>query len=238
MSRTERVIEAISAMVRDGRLQPGDRLPTEAELSAELGISRTPLREGIRALSLLGVLESRQGDGTYVTDLDADSLFRPLQLASDIASRTKPLDVLAARRVLEVEAAGLAARTLQADLLAPAWQALAAASEVLETTPIDHEAMMVHDLAFHRAIAQASGNEVIAALLDALGSRTMRTRLAREQAETGVSSRTHAEHLAIMRAIEDREPERARAAMAVHLYAVESYVRDAHYTYPGGQYHA
>ena len=225
-SRTTAVIDSISQMLRDGRLSPGDRLPPESELTQELGISRTPLREGIQALVLLGVLETRQGDGTYVTDLRAESLFKPLMLASEIQARSNPLDILATRRVLEVEVAGLAALHRTDEGIAAAQRALDAAAEIIaKGWPIDHERILDTDMAFHSALASMSGNGVMIGLLNSLGARTTRARLGREQSEEGVSQRTHAEHCAIFSAVVDGDVTRARAHMANHLFGVEEFAR-------------
>lgn len=111
-SRTDRVVEAVTRMVLDGRLAPGDRLPVEKELATELGVSRGSLREGMRALAVLGVVEIRQGDGTYVTSLDPALLVGPLGLLVDLQGLAAPAHtthVHAVRRLLETEVAGLAA---------------------------------------------------------------------------------------------------------------------------------
>lgn len=226
-SRTAAVIDSISQMLRDGRLAPGDRLPPEAELTQELGISRTPLREGVQALVLLGVLETRQGDGTYVTDLRAESLFKPLLLASEIQARSNPLDILATRRVLEVEVVGLACVHRTDEGMAVAQRALDEGAAILaEGWPIDHERMLDCDMAFHAAIAAMSGNGVMAGLLSSLGARTTRARLGREEREPGVSQRTHAEHCSILAAIRDGDVTRARAHMSHHLFGVEEFARE------------
>lgn len=227
MSRTNDAIEAITGMIRDGALRPGGRLPTEPELMARLGMSRTPLREAVRALSLLGILETRQGAGTYVTGLDAHALFSPLAFASEISARSHPADFLAARRVLEVEVAGLAAQAGDAGALAAAHTALARADAVLAEPSVDHGRVLDADLAFHEALATAAGNPVIAGLLGALAAPTAGTRLLRDRVEAGASGRTHAEHRGILAAVEAGDVGRARTLMAAHLYQVEAFSRAA-----------
>ena len=96
-------------MIASGELRAGDRLPIEKDLAARWGVSRGSLREAVRSLAALGVLETRQGDGTYVTQLDPGSLLRPLEFWADLQEVSQSVELLAVRRVLETESAGLAA---------------------------------------------------------------------------------------------------------------------------------
>jgi DNA-binding transcriptional MocR family regulator len=85
-SQTDVVVGGIKSMIIRGRLGPGARLPREKDLALELNVSRGPLREGVRALCLMGVLETRQGDGTYVTSLDASLLLAPMAFLVDLGT--------------------------------------------------------------------------------------------------------------------------------------------------------
>lgn len=233
MSRTDRVVDGITRMILDGELSPGDRLPVEKQLAARLDVSRGSLREGVRALSVLGVVESRQGDGTYVTTLDPSLLVAPLGLVIDLQSAGHALPVHAVRRVLETEAAGLAASNAResAAALRRAGESLADAAAVLADSPngaasdADHERLLQADIAFHRAIADAAGNPVLAALIEALAGRTARHRLWRGITEAGADERTQHEHEAVLAAVTDGDPERARVRMATHLLEVEDFLR-------------
>jgi GntR family transcriptional repressor for pyruvate dehydrogenase complex len=140
----------------------------EADRAQRLGLSRSSLREAVRALSLLRILDVRQGDGTYVTSLD------PSQL----------LDAMSACESVE---------------------------EFVE-----------NDIAFHHAIASASGNPVIAKLLDSLAGPTVRARVWRGITEGGAIDRTIAEHRSIYEALEQRRPELAASWMTVHLAWLQS----------------
>src|SRR5918994_2109476 len=103
-----RMIDGIKGMLTRGELQPGSRLPVEKDLAAQLGVSRGSLREGVRALATLGVLETRQGDGTYVTSLDPGMLLSPLTFLADLQQPAHAADLLAVRRGLESESVALA----------------------------------------------------------------------------------------------------------------------------------
>lgn len=224
MSRTDEVIDGIRAMILEGSLRPGDRLPVEKDLAAELNVSRGSLREGIRALSLLGIVETRQGDGTYVTTLDAQVLLGPMGLAVDLQGGQNARHVHAVRRVLETESAGLAALHTTQEHLAEAEAAVAETEQVLAAGEIDHDRMLAADIAFHRALAAGSGNPVLAAFIEAMAGRTARGRLWRALCQEGAELRTHAEHREILAAVRAGDPDRARARMAVHLLGVEDFL--------------
>ncbi|MYR60782.1 GntR family transcriptional regulator, partial [Streptomyces sp. SID625] len=112
MAVTDEAIEKIKAMIVSGALRPGDRLPRESELAAGLGLSRNSLREAVRALSLMRILDVRQGDGTYVSSLDPQLLLEALSFVVDFHRDDTVLELLAVRRILEPAATALAAARL------------------------------------------------------------------------------------------------------------------------------
>jgi DNA-binding FadR family transcriptional regulator len=226
-SQTDVVVQGIKQMIVDGALKAGDKLPIEKDLGESLGVSRGPLREAVRALSIMGVLETRQGDGTYVTALNPSLLLAPMGFVVDLQGRSGDHYLHAVRRMLETEAAALAATRMTAEALQAAEAALdRAEAELTSGGELDHEAIIDSDIAFHRLIAQASGNPVLEALIEALSGRTVRGRLWRSISQTGANEATHAEHRAILAALADHDPDRARARMAAHLFGVEDYLRD------------
>ncbi|WP_328997793.1 FadR family transcriptional regulator [Kribbella sp. NBC_00709] len=226
VSQTDVVVESIRQLIVEGRLRPGDRLPVEKDLAAAFGVSRNPLREGVRALSMMGVLETRQGDGTYVTTLDPSMLLAPIGFVVDLQHGSGTPHLHAVRRVLETEAAALAARQIgPADLEAAAELLRHNESELTLVEP-NHETVIENDIAFHRIIAEAADNPVLAALINALGGRTMRDRLRRSISQPGADETAHREHLSILAALTAQDPDRARTRMAAHLFTVEDYLRD------------
>ena len=226
-SQTDVVVQGIKQMIVDGTLKPGDKLPIEKDLGESLGVSRGPLREAVRALSIMGVLETRQGDGTYVTTLDSSLLLAPMGFVVDLQNQGGAHHLHAVRRMLETEAAALAASRMTPEALQAAGAALdRAEAELSSDGAPDHEAIIDSDIAFHRLIAEASGNPVLEALIEALSGRTVRGRLWRSISQTGADETTHAEHRAILAALAARDADRARARMAAHLFAVEDYLRD------------
>lgn len=218
VSRTQDVVEDIQRLILDGGLRPGDRLPAEKELAAALGVSRGSLREGVRALVVLGILETRHGDGTYVTDLDPATLLAPLAFLADLPGDHAPLH--AVRATLEVEAAGLAALHADEEDLDRARAALDETARALVAPRPDPARLAAADLAFHRAVAHGSGNAVLCALLDALAGGHARRRVWDDLHELA-GDRTCEEHEAVLAALTARDPDRARLRMAMHMVAVE-----------------
>src|SRR5215472_1250834 len=109
MAVTDEAIEKIKEMIIQGRLRPGDRLPKEADLASDLGLSRSSLREAVRALSLIHVLDVRQGDGTYVTSLEPAVLLDAMGFVIDFHRDDTVLEFLEVRRILEPAATAMAA---------------------------------------------------------------------------------------------------------------------------------
>jgi DNA-binding FadR family transcriptional regulator len=225
MSRTEEVVDGIKRMILEGQLRPGDRLPIEKNLAETLGVSRGPLREGVSALSIMGILNTRQGDGTYVTNLDVTRLLAPMGFVVDIQGDGTPTNTHAVRRVLECEAARLTATRITDEALREAGELLDEAAQVVGRAPQDHERLIEIDIVFHRIIAAHSGNPVLAGLIEAFAGRTVRGRLWRSLHEEGAALRTHDEHVAILRALQAHDSETARIRMANHLIAVEESLR-------------
>jgi GntR family transcriptional repressor for pyruvate dehydrogenase complex len=223
-SQTDVVIQGIKQMLTHGELGPGSRLPVEKDLAARLGVSRGSLREGVRALAALGVLETRQGDGTYVTSLDPTKLLSPLGFLADLQQPAHAEDLLAVRRVLEAESAALAATRLTEAELGELDRVLGVVERILENDPdMDLGAFIDADTEFHRIIARASGNPPLAAIIDTLVGRTFRARLWRAISHRGSVREAQAEHRAILDELTRRDPERARIRMEVHLLGVEEF---------------
>jgi len=223
-SQTDVVIDGIKEMLTRGELLPGERLLVEKDLAAQLGVSRGSLREGIRALAALGIVETRQGDGTYVTALDPRTLLGPLGFLADLQQPAQAADLLAVRRVLEAESVALAAVRLTDDQLAELEDLLAGVDAMLSDDPsMDLDAVILADTAFHRTIARASGNPPLAALIETLGGRTLRARVWRAISQSGSLKETQAEHRAILKELLSRNPDRARIRMSAHLLGVEEF---------------
>jgi GntR family transcriptional repressor for pyruvate dehydrogenase complex len=227
LSQTDVVLQGIKHMITTGALGPGSRLPIEKDLAVSLGVSRGSLREGVRALCIMGVLETRQGDGTYVTSLDSNLLLAPMGFMVDLQAPEHRHDLHTVRRILESEAAARAALYITDDQLAEAAATLAAVEPlIVEGEDLDHESIMDADIAFHHIVAQGANNSALSALIDALANRTQRARLWLGLHNHGQVRASHSEHIAILGALQAHHPDRARLLMGHHLLVVEDYLVD------------
>ncbi|WP_326691802.1 MULTISPECIES: FadR/GntR family transcriptional regulator [unclassified Streptomyces] len=220
MAVTDEAIEKIKGMIVSGALRPGDRLPKESELATELGLSRNSLREAVRALSLIRILDVRQGDGTYVTSLDPQLLLEAMSFVVDFHRDDTVLEFLAVRRILEPAATAMAGSRIAEDEL----DALESQLEALGAEPSVEE-LVTADLEFHRRIVAASGNSVLCSLLDGLSGPTTRARVWRGLTQEDAVSRTLHEHRQILAALRSRDTEAARSWSTVHIASVEQWLR-------------
>ena len=219
MAVTDEAIVKIKEMILSGELEPGSRLPPEKELSEHLGLSRNSLREAVKALEVIKVLDVRRGDGTYVTSLEPRLVLEAISFVIDLHDDSSILEIFAVRRILEPAAAALAA----AKISAVDAQRLRHLIETVDELPTV-EGLVEHDISFHRAIAGATGNSYLASLIDNLSSDTARARMWRGMTQENVVARTLSEHLAIADAISNGDAELARALTVVHINGVEQWL--------------
>jgi GntR family transcriptional repressor for pyruvate dehydrogenase complex len=219
-------VEHLKAMLVTGELRAGDKLPTEMELAAQLGVSRNSVREAVRALATMRVLYVRQGDGTYVSSLAPGILIEALGFVADLPQDDTVLHFFEVRRCLEPRAAALAATRIEPPRLAELEVLLAQAEELARAQVPDHAALLDNDLRFHALINEASGNPVLAAVVAAMSGRTTRARIWRGVADAGAAARTVGEHRAILDALTARDSDLARLRAEVHIAEVESWLRD------------
>lgn len=222
MAVTDDAIVKIKGMIVSGELRPGDRLPKESDLADRLGLSRNSLREAVKALSLIRVLDVRQGDGTYVTSLEPRLLLDAMTFVVDFHQDDTVLEFFEVRRLLEPPATAMAAQRMADEEIA----GLAKILDDLDDDP-SIEQLVANDLEFHRRIAVGSGNGVLSSLLESLSGPTTRARIWRGLTQEGAVSRTREQHAAIFAAIASRQPEVARAWATVHVMGVEEWLRQA-----------
>ena len=209
MALTDEAITKIKEMITSGRLRPGEKLPREADLAAELGLSRNSLREAVKALSMVNVLDVRQGDGTYATSLAPSLLLEALSFIVDFHRDDTVLEFLEVRRILEPAATGLAALRMSDEGRKELGEILASADV---NSPI--EDFVAADLEFHRKIALGAGNSVLASLVDNMSVPTRRARLWRGVTEPRAQERTLAEHAGDLS--RDHEPRRRPGPVLGH----------------------
>ncbi|ALM53384.1 FadR/GntR family transcriptional regulator [Halomonas huangheensis] len=224
-SQYEVVVQGIQEMIVAGEIAPGDRLPIESILATRFGVSRSSLREGVRALVAMGILETRQGSGTTVTSLAPGLLLKPLEFWAGIQAGKSSRDLHNVRQALEVESAAAAAMRRTDEDIERLQAVLADAEPAIRA--LDHEAAMAFDLEFHLTLARISRNAVLIALLEALSRPTLRMRLWQSIHLSGRLAITHQEHQAILNAVIAGDPRSAHAAMQTHLSQVAVVLQDA-----------
>ena len=217
---TEGAIDKIRERIVSGAWGPGDRLPKESELAAELGLSRNSLREAVRALSQLRVLEVRQGDGTYVSSLEPGLLLESTGFITHLLLGDTELELYEVRRILEAAAAALAAGRIDAQEKTDLERSLERMGEARNV-----EELVEADVAFHAVIARAAGNAVLTSLLASLATRTMRARLWHGREADGALNETRDEHRRIYEAIMAGDPELARANATAHIASSERWLK-------------
>lgn len=221
MALTDAALTKIKDLIASGELSPGQRLPPENELSAMLGLSRNSLREAVKALELINVLEVKRGNGTFVAELTGDQLREAIGFVLEIHASNSIEEILTVRRILEAQTAYLAASRITDDQLATLRRTIE------ETDEDSIDSLVENDIEFHRTIAVAAGNSYLAGILDAVSVNTRRARTWRGLTQTGAIAKTMEEHRTILRALESRDSDTARAAMTVHLAGLEQWVSHA-----------
>src|SRR6478672_2908371 len=221
-SVTDEAIERIRDLIVSGEWGPGTRLPREADLAKQLGLSRNSLREAVRALSITRVLEVRQGDGTYVSSLEPGELLEPTLSATHLLRGRTVLELFEVRRMLEPQAAAMAAQRADADVIG----ALRVELDRMIAAGDHADELVEADAAFHDVIAGAPGNGVLRALLRSLSTSTVRARLWHGIAERGALDLARDEHTRIYDAIAAKDADLARAAALMHIATNEAWLRE------------
>lgn len=221
MALTDEAIAKIRNMIQSGELPPGARLPPEQQLASQMGLSRSGVREAVKALESARVLDVRRGDGTYVTSLAPRLLLEGLGVAVELLRDDTLLEVMEVRRLLEPVATGVAAiRMSEAHL-----DELGGILDQMRFAADDAEKLIQYDTAFHRTVIAATGNETLTSLLDGLSSRTLRARVWRGLIEGNAAHITLAEHEAIYLALRARDQLLAQATALTHVNTSESWLR-------------
>jgi len=212
----EEVSARLLSLIQDNYLGPGDKLPSERELAASMEVSRPSLREALRALAMMNVIETRQGDGTYVTSLEPGLLVEHLDFVLSL-DRSAIHHLFEVRRIVEVGIAELAAQRATEDQITE----LDALLEKASHSTGDAEAFLKVDLAIHELIADAAGNPFLSRIMSSLSRLGLASRR-RTGVLHSVREQSLDDHAAIVAAIKAQDPEAAALAMKDHLGHVEN----------------
>lgn len=216
--RRDKVYEGVAKQIERlilKKLQPGDKLPSERDLAESLGVSRSSIRDAIRSLELMGMVEPRQGAGTIVLQISSDSLVNPL---ANARKRKEELvgELLDFRKMLEPSLASRAATRVSAEELAEMEDILKRQGEKLR----NGESTIAEDTEFHYAIALASGNSVVRKVLDTLMD-LLRDSRERSLQVDGRPQKSLAGHRKILAALNRHDADAAKLAMRHHIEDVE-----------------
>lgn len=218
----EQIIEQIRELIYEGELKKGDKLPSERQLKKDLGVSRASIREAFSALEMIGLIESRPGEGTFIRDSFDEDIFNPLSLILLLNDNVAE-ELLELRRVLEIDCVKLAAeRATEAEI-----EELQSYIENLLSSSGYEEDSIKADKMFHYTIARASGNKVLLFFMRSISEamdfhiKNTRTKLVSKEETMTDFARQHQQ---IFKALKEHDPEQAAAEMKNHLDYVEKLI--------------
>jgi GntR family transcriptional repressor for pyruvate dehydrogenase complex len=213
------IAQRILGLIQEGELEAGERLPPERELASLLGVGRPSLREALRALQLMNVIEVRPGEGTYVGSLKAEQLAEPLRLLLVLQDVTY-LEVLEARRSVEPAIAALAAERISEEELDQLDSCLRKAAECVD----DPDDFLQADLELHSTIVEASRNPLLVGIMASIASLGPATRQ-RTAYIPGIREVVLTHHRHIVEAIRRQDPQASRDAVEKHISHIEQALR-------------
>jgi GntR family transcriptional repressor for pyruvate dehydrogenase complex len=219
-SLSQKIVDRLLSLIKEKQLKPGDRLPPERELAVSMGVSRPSLREALRALSIMNIIENRQGSGTYITSLEPERLVEHLDFIIALNDQSF-LDLFQARKILEVGLVSLAAQNIREDELSALKLCLARTAHEID----DPEIFLQCDLEMHQRIIDAARNQILALFMKSINDlniasrrRTGESRKLREQ--------TLKDHRVILTALQAHNANLAAQAMRDHLDHVEQHLKE------------
>ena len=211
----EQIVQQVEESIVKGTLKPGDQLPPERELAEEFGVSRTAVREAVKALREKGLVEAYPGRGTFITDGTSHAIRQSLDRIAKIGQPEGSAFLAEVRAILEPEIAALAAVRASEQELASMREPISVMDEARE----DPDAFIEADLDFHLALAEAAANPLILSLIDSIVALLREQRIGIFRVEGG-PERGQYHHKRILEAVERHDPEGARKAMRAHLQQV------------------
>ncbi len=211
----EQIVDQIEDSILKGVLKPGNQLPAERELAQQFGVSRTAVREAVKALREKGLVEAYPGRGTFITSGTPTSIRQTLDRMIRADQQDGTAHLVEVREILEPEIAALAAARADDEAIATMRDAIA----VMDAAKRDPEAFIEADLDFHLALAEAASNPLILSLIDSIVAVLRDQRMLIFKIDGG-PERGQYHHKRILEAVEHRDPQGAREAMRAHLRQV------------------
>ncbi|WP_432039485.1 FadR/GntR family transcriptional regulator [Streptomyces cucumeris] len=220
MSAVDKAFHGLRHMIASGRLGAGERIPPEADLCEELGVSRGSLREAVRMLTALGVVEPRHGSGTFVSQLRPEDIIGSLSLTLELLPLTGLLEVYEIRRVLEAHIAAKAAARATPEAVGTLFsliEAMEATEDPTEASELDHR--------FHAEIARIGGNPTLMSLLAVFRARSRKYQVFNLPDGPELRRKSDEDHRVLAQAIADRDPGAAAGAAEAHVSQTERWLR-------------
>jgi GntR family transcriptional repressor for pyruvate dehydrogenase complex len=211
----EQIVQQVEESIRKGALKAGDQLPAERELAEQFGVSRTAVREAVKALREKGLVEAYPGRGTFITSETSNTIRITLDRMIKAGQLEGTLQLVEVREILEPEIAALAATRANEETLREMRQAV----KVMDTAREDPDAYIEADLDFHLALAEAAANPIIFSLIDSIVAVLRQQRMRIFKVDGGPTRGQH-HHKKILEAVEHRDASGAREAMRAHLRQV------------------
>lgn len=218
----EQIVAQIETRILNGELRPGDQLPSERELAEQFGVSRTAIREAMKALTQKGLVEIHPGRGTYVTDSTSQAIRHSIDLLVKIGSEDGIRDLVEVREIIEPEIAALAASRASEEHITCMQEAVDAMDRAMN----DPETYIEADLDFHLALAQGSNNTLIPVLIDTLVD-LLREHRKRAASVDGGLERGQPFHKTILEAVILKDSDAARDTMRAHLQQIRKDIETA-----------
>jgi GntR family transcriptional repressor for pyruvate dehydrogenase complex len=210
----DQIIDKLIAMISEGKLKPGDKLPSETSMMEQFGVGRSSLREAVGALSLIGLLTVRPGHGTHVAPSAGEPFSKPLRWGMFMSWREKLHEFIEARIAIEQTLVGMAAeRATETDI-----EEIRKGLNLLKSPKLTKRKAIQADLVFHMAIANAGHNSVLARFLEEL-RQPLKNWMEQKASLFGGYDSVFEQHEAVFKAIQACDPARAQKAIREHLEA-------------------
>lgn len=212
----EQVATQLAEQISEGEWLPGDKLPSETELCASLRIGRSTLREALKSLAYVGLVQMRPGEGTYVLE-NTQLLVDRIRTGGVLRTEKELQDVSEARLILETELAAMAAERMEPADLERLEELLKDMERCLKGDGREYAAL---DVDFHLAIAKSSKNQLLHELLVPIRG-VLQEFIAKSQEMPGIRENAHEHHAKILAALRQRNPEKAKREIRAHLHTCE-----------------
>ncbi len=214
-STVERIVDNLLALIKERSLKVGDKLPPERQLCEIIGVSRPILREALKALQVMSIIDIRQGSGAYIKSLEPEDMVEHLDIVFHLDSSLYA-DLYDARRILESAIARMAVKNISDEQLAAIEENIRQAEAAID----DEQLFFRKDLELHEMIMKAAGNRIIPVFMQSVNKLALMIRK-KSNAMPNIRKNTIQDHEIILKALKTRDAEAAAAAMADHISNVE-----------------